>query len=391
MTNRIVVGSLVHDRVAGGSRISADVGGELLWFESFDTELRLSPEGFASALLVPAMSLGRDLFFEDPLCPVWLENAQKLMEYFSKWFGWNPIKIESYSLQRNSTRTQTGKRVLCFSGGVDSFYSLLTYPKPIDALVFVHGYDIRLDDETGARISFEHVRKVALEMKLDAVLIRTNYREHSIAGRKYKYAYGGALAGVGHFFCQVSELIISSGLRYDEVLRNGSQWQTDALWSSEFMKVVHYGAHLAKDDKIRAIATNSLMRRHLRVCQQIFIGRFGVSENFLNCGCCQKCIQTLIVFQQEGDIGDLENFRNKTDFDVHLDNVQQCNEYLFETHAKICGLGVDKKTELALRALVRRSKVLNRMGWAGRKGRKVAYQVFRVVDAVERKIFCNRV
>jgi hypothetical protein len=382
---RIVVGSLFYDnRAAGISRISADVGGEPLWFESSDTELRLSPEGFGSALLVPAMSHGRDLIFEDPVCPVWLENTHKLIACFSKWWGWKPIKIESASAGKRSPAGSHpgGRRYLCFSGGVDSFYSLLTYPEPIDALMMVHGFDIRLDDATGAWIAFEHVRKIASQINIDAVMVRTNYREHPVAGKKYRYSYGGALSGVGHLVNNAGELIISSGFRYDEAQPDGSHWQMDPYWSSLALKIVHYGAHHIKDDKLREISWNPLLRKHLRVCQENFSSRFKISEKFLNCGRCQKCVRALIVLKQQGVIDDLAIFENVTNLDVHLNKVQQCGEYLFKAYDEICRRGVDKKTNIAIRALIRRSRVLNRLGWAGRRGKKAVFQIFRLIDTL---------
>lgn len=230
---QVLVEKLVYDNgSSGGARVSAMVGNEPLWFESANTEVRWSPEGFGSALLVPAMSHGRDLVFEDPLCPVWRANVQKLMGYFSKWWGWEPIKIESTAPSMAPISTPGRRRALCFSGGVDSFYSLLTYPEPLDTLVFVHDYDIALTDEDGARIAFDHVQRVAEAANLDAVLVRTNYRDHPVAGKKYKYAYGGAMAAVGHLLNQVGELVISSGLPCGQDEANGSRWDIDPLWSS---------------------------------------------------------------------------------------------------------------------------------------------------------------
>jgi hypothetical protein len=382
----IVVGSLVQAHIAGVSRVSADVGGEPLWFESSESDLNLSPEGFGSALLVPAMSQGRDLIFEDPLCPVWLENTRKLMEYFSHWWGWRPIRIESRSSTGPvSSGGHPAKRALCFPGGIDSFHSLLTCPDMIHTLVMVHGYDIRLDDADGARFSFEHVRQVAEKTGRDAVLIRTNYREHPVAGRKYPYAYGGALAGIGHLLNKTDELIISSGMRYDEEDLDGSQWQTDPLWSSQKMRVVHYGADLSRDEKIRSIAGYPLVQDHLRVCQENWKGRFRISARYLNCGRCLKCVQTLLAFGQTGGTDGLATFENTTDLHLHLANVQQSKEYLFETYAEILRKGLDEKTEMALRALIRRSKVLNRMDWAGRRGRKAVFHIFKWVESLKAK------
>lgn len=386
MNNRIIVEALnCNNSIDGVSRVSALVDGVPLWFESSDAELYPSPEGFGSVLLVSAMSHGRDIVFEDPLCPVWLENTRKLMDYFSKWRNWKPIKIEAQSSTRQPFGRLTGKRVLCFSGGVDSFYSLLTYPASINTLIMVHGYDIYLNDDTGGRTAYNHVRDVAAAMSIDVALIRTNYREHPVAGRKYRYAYGGALSGIGHLVNNTGELIISSGFRYDSAETDGSHWQTDPLWSSETMKVIHYGAQLTRDEKTRVIATNPLVRKHLRICQQNLYGKFEISE-FLNCGRCQKCVRTLLVLQQAGGIDALDTFQNKSNLDVFLDKVMKINYYLFKSYEEICRLGVDKKCEQSIRSLMRRSRILNKIEWTGRRGQKTVFNLIRLLDFMKKKI-----
>jgi hypothetical protein len=152
------------------------------------------------------------------------------------------------------------------------------------------------------------------------------------------------------------------------------------------MKIDHYGAHLTKNDKIRAIATNPLAQRNLRICQQNFYGSFALSGEFLNCGRCQKCVRTLLVLQQEGRIDDFKNFANKRELDLHLDQVMQVDPVFIKAYGEIRRRGVDRKTDRAIRALIRRSRVLNGMAWAGRRGRKAAFRLFRLFDAMERKI-----
>ncbi|MEZ4601673.1 MAG: hypothetical protein R2940_17930 [Syntrophotaleaceae bacterium] len=385
---QILVGELFHEETeAGIHRVSARVGAELLWFESSNAQLRLSPEGFASALLIPAMSHGRNLVFEDPLCPEWLANTGRIMDYFSRWMGWKPIRIESRFSGARPEPSPGVRRALCFSGGVDSFFSLLTYPKPIDTLVLIHGYDIWLNDEEGARVVFETVQRVAAEKGLHAALIRTNYRDHPIAGRKYRFSYAGALAAIGHLLDGVGELVVSSGLPRREASFNGSNCETDPLWSSKVMKVDHYGGDFTKNQKIRAIAASRLAQQNLRICQQNFYGSFELSEKFLNCGCCQKCIRTMLVLQQEGHLEDFAVFANKTDLPMHLDRVMKVPPVFIPAFDEIRRGGVDRQAERAIRALKRRSKLLNRMEWAGRRGVKGVFRVIRLLDALERKFF----
>jgi hypothetical protein len=383
---RIIVEKLFHEKnVSGASRVSANVDGKPFWYESSDSELVISPEGFANALLCPAMSLGRDLYFEDPLSEVWLNNIQKVIEQYSLWLGWKRIKIESGSTEAAIKKTGNS-RALCFSGGVDSFHSLLTYPQHIDKLITVHGYDIRLDDTDGAKFTYENTKKVAAAKGMDSVLIRTNYLDHHIAGRKYRYSFGGALSAIGFLVSGVNELVISSG----EAFPSGSHSKIDPLRSSADVKIIHYGNNdLTRDDKFRAIASEPLLKKHLHVCQQNLHQSFDISDNSLNCGRCIKCVQTLLVLQQEAGIDDLEGFANKKNLDAYLYNEPYVRKYFFKSYNEIIRRGVDKPTELAIRALIRRSRILNKFAWAGRTVTRAMFSILRQYDSIERKIFCT--
>lgn len=386
MGKQVIVSALSHDQVNSGvSRVSAMVGEESLWFETADTDLILSPEAFASALLVPAMSHGLDLVFEDSLSNVWLDNSRKLIEIFTQWWGWPPITITSLSKETVQRQVSYG-RALCFSGGVDSFFSLLTYPEPIDKLVLVHGYDIDVNDHEGAQYAFKHLSQVAEDSGIKAVMVKTNYREHYVSGKKFNHAFGGALAAIGHMLSDTSELIISASYSYADAVPYGSHWQTDHLYSSEVMSIVHYAPELHRNQKLQKIAQVPIFRKHLRVCQNNLKGSFHLSEKAINCGVCQKCIQTLLVLQQEGSIDDLEIFKNRTNLDRYIYQHPGTVEYYLEVYEEILRRGVDKQLDLSIRALIRRSKIMKKFDWSGRRGRKLVFSFLKMYDTLEKRL-----
>ena len=69
----------------GIHRLSADVDGAEVWFESADVPLFPSPEGLASAFLVHALHGDRTLTIEAPLSAAWLANMKILLEIFHGW------------------------------------------------------------------------------------------------------------------------------------------------------------------------------------------------------------------------------------------------------------------------------------------------------------------
>jgi hypothetical protein len=284
----------------GAHRVRAVVGGEPLWFESPDVVLRPSPEAFGCALLVAALHGGRSLTIGGDVSASWLSNAARLLDVFQEWWGY-PRLPPIAAARADGESPATDQTVLCFSGGVDSFYSLLRSGRRVDVLLTLHGYDIKLRDDARASAFESSLREVAAELGMKPVVVRTNLREHpAFASAPWEHTHGGALAAVGHLLGDsAGRLLISSSYPYFNHTPWGSHWRTDPLWSSDRLEVIHVGAELQRSDKLKAIAREPLVRRHLRVCW----------ENLApegNCSRCEKCLRTRLIL---ADLGELENFQ----------------------------------------------------------------------------------
>ena len=72
---------------SGAHRVSADIDGLPLWFESADLELAPSPEAFASAMLIPALSKGESVVLQEPCDPQWLDNVEALQQRHARMVG----------------------------------------------------------------------------------------------------------------------------------------------------------------------------------------------------------------------------------------------------------------------------------------------------------------
>ncbi|MGH9766409.1 MAG: hypothetical protein ACREAB_03165, partial [Blastocatellia bacterium] len=96
----------------GRRRVQADVEGEPLWFESADVALSLSPEAFASAMLIPAIAHGETLTLEEPVSSIWRSNVRQALSTFNQWWGYPEILPEPIHYPPEKMRaTQTA---LCF-------------------------------------------------------------------------------------------------------------------------------------------------------------------------------------------------------------------------------------------------------------------------------------
>jgi hypothetical protein len=307
------IGRITAASTPGVHRVSADVDGLPLWFESPDLSLRASPEAFGSALMVPALAKGERLEFADACDLQWRRNIDEIQPILRDWWGYGIRQPESPSGSEMPVPIAAGTG-LCFSGGVDSFSSLLRSNEPIDHLLTVHGYDVPLGDHTRFALVEETTRRVATSVGARPVVIRTNLREHpAFKAGQWERTHGGALGGLGHLLADhVGRLVISSSIAYEHPEPWGSHWQIDPLWSSSRVQIVHFGAHHGRADKLRAIVHEPLVQQHLRVCWE---NRTAVG----NCSRCEKCVRTRVVLASCGELGRFQGFEGAATLAADVD------------------------------------------------------------------------
>lgn len=295
----IAVGGL-RRRAEGGKSVAAcDVSGEELYFSSANLEVAALSEVFASALLPPAAQHGDKLVFDSPLDPVWLDGAAAILRTWAGWWS-TPARLDDCLEAPRRERTEAGERrtggtALCFSGGVDSFHTLLASGRRFDWLLLCEGYDIPLGDTARMADAERSLRAVAQATGARAAVFRTNLRQlPSVRGSGWGRTHGGALAALGHA-CgdRVAELVISSTHHVTEPYPWGSHWDTDAGWSSSRLRVMHHGHGVKRIEKVTALAREPLARRYLRVCWE---NRSASG----NCGECEKCCRTMLHLHLAG-------------------------------------------------------------------------------------------
>lgn len=282
-----------------GRRIVADLGGEPLWFASDDVPLSASMEAMASATMLAAAFCGERLALAAPVDRTWLRGVGRAMRIFARW--WNVPSAPPVASGVTSTPGRARGTALLFTGGVDSFHSLLTRGAPPDLLVFVHGYDVALADTVRADAVIASLLAVAAATGARPVVVRTNLREHPLLrGRgTWEEVHGGALAAVGHLLAgTIDRLVVSSSFSRRYHVPWGSHFRTDHLWSSRGLRVEHFGAHANRTQKIAAIAADPLVHAHLRVCWE---NRTPTG----NCGACVKCTVTMTALAQVGRLADV--------------------------------------------------------------------------------------
>jgi hypothetical protein len=272
--------------------VTARVGRFELWFETRDAELSPSLEALAGLLLLPSLRSRRRLVLRGRPDALWLANAERLAAVLARWWGWEERPRFGFRRGEPDAAPAAGRArgtAAFFSGGVDSFHTLLFSGRAVGALVAVAGFDVPLRDAERLAWLEGALREVARERGVEALWIRTNLREIPFLERaNWSRTHGAALAAIGHHQRQRFErVLIPSTVPRKRSQPWGSSWEIDALWSSRWLEVASDGCERDRSEKVAVLAGNPLVERHLRVC---FANRPGT----LNCSRCEKCLRTLL-------------------------------------------------------------------------------------------------
>lgn len=270
-----------------------------LWFRLPLASAPTVPHGdpFAVGLLLPAMAARTDLRIDGPLSPSLLENLDRAQRLLTAWNPRNPwsrlAEIDVDGAEGVEAAPEGNETGLFFTGGVDSFYSLLHAREEVgaepDRLVFVEGYDVppdrpRLSDQVAERLS------IAAEAAGTPLLrCATNLRLFTDVAVSWEMAHGAALGAMGHALgSRCGRWLISSADAYVSRAPYGTAAELDGLWSRTGLEFRSVGAGRKRSDKLAALASSPLVRQHLLVCWQE--GRSAA----VNCGHCAKCVRTML-------------------------------------------------------------------------------------------------
>ncbi len=265
-----------------------------IYFRSDDTSLMESQEVLVASGVIPAMCTGRELRLESALDPRFSSGVQNIQSILAGWYD-SFQRVEVVAGGRVMVPSREGKRVgLFFSGGVDSFYTLLKHQDEITDLIFVHGFDIRLESRDICEQAEESIRRIGEQFGKRVIKVETNIRSMLDSYAHWERTHGAALAAVGHLLGDEFDQIYIAASDTEGFLSPwGSHPELDPLWSRSDLEFVHDGCAATRPKKLRQIALSGTALQNLRVCWK---NRKGA----LNCGRCEKCIRTMIGLKVMG-------------------------------------------------------------------------------------------
>jgi polysaccharide pyruvyl transferase WcaK-like protein len=312
-----------------------------IWLRSA-TAVEPYPESALAATLMPAMRSGGALTMDEPISPRILRMQREFQGIQRAWsrewvFDDPPLEqVEVSAPVRPVERRQpTGRVAAFFSGGVDSWATVLENPDITD-LIFVRGVDILplfahqegLADRVEAQL-----REAAEELGLRLHSVETNARELSEPNGpgepeiRWESYYNSVLAAVALFLGPLFDLVlISTGLAYFNQSKIGASWMVDQLWGNENLEISDASSLLGRVGRVELIAAHPAVQRSLRVCWHNTGGAY-------NCGRCRKCLVTMAILEALDRLDDCETFPALTPEHLELLAAQEVQEPL---HLDLC-------------------------------------------------------
>jgi hypothetical protein len=203
-----------------------------LWVKSNKEVLTTAPEAQVAATLLPAMYKGEDLMVEEPLDPKFVDNLSTIQDIYSTWYSEaNRIAIHAPKSDPKAPSSSTGCTAAFFTGGIDSFYTFLKHQNEVDALVYVHGLDVALDDNLLRTEVSSMIHEVGEYFDKKVIEVETNIRKFQNGVVHWGEYFGAALACVAHVLRQkISSIYIATAQTYQNLFPNGAHPLLDPLW-----------------------------------------------------------------------------------------------------------------------------------------------------------------
>jgi hypothetical protein len=320
-----------------------------LWFEG-DAALEPAPEAFAGMLLLPALRAHATLRSEAAIDAAWLASAAHVPKLFASWWGDEerfPIEAEPAPASRDPLPSTA----LCFTGGVDSFFSLLHGGHRPAWLLFVVGFDVRLDDEARAATAALALREVAHACGAHPLLLWSNARRHPLfRSVSWEHSHGSALAAAAHLLARrAGRLVIPSTNSSGGLVPWGSHPDLDPLWSSSRVRIEHDSVDTPRARKVAAIAGHALVQHHLRVCWE----NRGPTAN---CSRCEKCVRTLVMLAVTPHYARFTGFDVETPLAPRIDALPPLAPHLVRPWELVAQIELDRALRRAVERLLARSR-----------------------------------
>lgn len=307
-----VVTSAADGRAEARARIRAGDDEHEVWFRWPGKPGGEPAEAFLVIALFAAMRLGTELRVAGPVSARLLRNLPKVQDIFHCWDrGLRKVPVHATAEEggeRGRSDSPRGGAASTFTGGVDSFYTVLEHHRQLDSLVYVRGFDVALESATLRERVATALRSAAARLDRPLIEVETNLRGFTDHYLEWNLAFGAGLAAVGMLLAdRLSLLYVPAGVSYRHLLPDGAHPVLNPLYGTERIDFETDGCEVNRFEKVAAIATSDIAMDTLRVC-------WANPDGAYNCGRCEKCLRTMAALEIVGALRRCRTFDRPLDY-----------------------------------------------------------------------------
>lgn len=248
--------------------------------------------------LLHAMRHRLDIRVEGDVSPRLLDGLETLQAIWTRWAPdrYAPVSITVTREIEAPAPSAASGGVFAFSGGVDSSYTFFKHLRGLagratcrpTAALLVHGMDIPLDQPDVFAGALARGHRMLDGTDVPLLPVRTDARRLPM---DWEQSYGLQLTGCLLIFQGAFRAGVSGSCEpYEDLIMPwGATPLTIPLCSTGAMHIVHDGCEASRSEKVDWLATHTKACDNLRVCWQ------GPALD-RNCGCCEKCVRTMLNF-----------------------------------------------------------------------------------------------
>ena len=285
-------------------RVQVDERSFDLYIQSSSLAEQPGLEAAVPLALLPAMKLGQPIHVKGAVSKTFLEGVRRVIDHYAssfEEFSIVPITADSYYQAKPET---SQRKASFFSGGVDSFFTLLKARDELTDIITIRGFDMSLSDSDRWQKTSSSAQIVANELNIQLHEVESNFG--SIIkefGSWVEHGHGMALACVARSLAGLFDEIRAPGSDdIDHQVPWGSSIFTDPQYSDERLSIVHDTCSATRSDKIIFLSKKPLALKHLRVCPGV------KNDGNYNCCRCEKCLRTMLTFYAIGALDTVPAF-----------------------------------------------------------------------------------
>ncbi|UCC95040.1 MAG: hypothetical protein JSW40_09590 [Candidatus Omnitrophota bacterium] len=250
------------------------------------------------------IQLPKDLYIE----PGTQERIYEICSLWNKWFYMRrQVKIHADINDAIFPCSDNRYGVQLFSGGIDSLATFMRHREDIKSLVFFRGADIPVTRVERFREVKKNILHFAKRYSKEFIALTTNVHDLSDVSWLRVAQSCAIISPLLMLASYIDKIYIASSFfgKAGMKLPWGSHPNLDPLIRCESVEIIHDGFELKRTEKTLLVSSEPQLLRVTRVCNGNIVGQ-------MNCGKCEKCYRTRLIFILLGLEEDIKSFPDRS-------------------------------------------------------------------------------